>query len=207
MEYRLWLAPALDHDIKVVLLPLTGDADVLVSFDPNATAADSESAAVWPMVGVGPEELVLRRDVFCRSSTSEVLLPLGCFLHLRVNAYSATTYQLGVLDARDSFSSKRECAAGCSPALLANLKCDPRCNTTACAFDRGACLPEHSQQMCSPGCESDWLGDGYCDDACFTDACGWDETDCVQSDMEGCADACKPYQATHTRGGRRSQML
>ena len=67
-SYRVWLTQAAP-DVKVVLLPLSGDADVLVSFDANANSTTSGSAS-WSMAGSGIEELLLRRDVFCRTSSS-----------------------------------------------------------------------------------------------------------------------------------------
>ena len=60
-SYKVWL-PAGTPNIKVVLLPLSGDADALVSFDPNATSVTTANAATWSMVGSGPEELLIRQE-------------------------------------------------------------------------------------------------------------------------------------------------
>ena len=40
--YKVWLS-ASTSDLKIVLLPLEGDADALISFDPNATALPSDA--------------------------------------------------------------------------------------------------------------------------------------------------------------------
>ena len=73
--------------------------------------------------------------------------------------------------------------------MLSNRHCDTSCNVTACAFDRGACLPQLAA-ACSPGCQPNWLADGECDDACFNALCGWDAGDCEEIDIEGCAREC-----------------
>ena len=204
--YKVWLS-ATTPAVKVVLLPLSGDTDVLVSFDPNATSATSASAPTWSMTGSGVEELYIRREFFCMHDIAKGagLGPTpaaapesgsssapACHLYLRVRAFYETedaTYKVGVLHAQDPFSVGSECHPGCPLALLANDVCDPSCNVTACAFDRGACVPQLAA-ACSPGCDADWLNDGYCDDACFTAECDWDVTDCAELDIEGCADSC-----------------
>jgi hypothetical protein len=190
VDYRLWLSTA-SQDIKIVLLPLSGDTDVIASFDSNATAFTDSSGKVWSLTGTSVKELLLRRDVFCANSQQLRLPPpSSCFLYLRVVAYSQASFKVGVLDAQDPFSRNRECASGCPPPLLANDACDLKCNTTACAFDRGACLSTDWRGRCSGGCADDWLGDGFCDDSCFTEGCEWDLGDCAETDMEGCADKC-----------------
>lgn len=177
--HRLWLGPESPADIKVVLMPLDGDSDCTVSFDMNNTADASSS---WTMSGSGIEELLLRHAV--RPSRCAVS---GCFLYLRVRTYyeEYVTYNLAVLEAREPFTTG-ECSPGCPAELLANPSCDVQCNTSACAFDRGACIPQLAA-VCSPGCQDDWLDDGYCDDACYTSECAWDRHDC-EYDLEGCAD-------------------
>ena len=206
--YKTWLT-ASTPSVKVVLLPLSGDTDVLVSFDENATSATTADAPTWSMSGSGVEELLVRREFFCRhdlgqaslenylslsppSSSSAVAPSPECYLYLRVHAFYETedaTYKVGVLDAKDPFSAGSECHPGCPLTLLANDRCDTSCNVTACAFDRGACVPQLIA-ACSPGCDADWLNDGYCDDACFTAECRWDLEDCKEIDIEGCADSC-----------------
>ena len=194
--YRVWLS-AQTGDVKVVLLPLEGDTDVLVSFDASSATAEGGSsslaAASWSLQGHGVEELLLRRDVFCRATTMlqqpqpSAAAPTSCYLYLRVRGYydEATSYKIGVLDARDVFSSGAECHPGCSLQLLSNRRCDAACNVTACAFDRGACVPQLAA-ACSPGCQPEWIHDGECDDACYTEECKWDATDCDEIDIEGC---------------------
>lgn len=169
-QYRMWISTQ-TASVKVVLLPLVGDADALVSFDANATmlgSARSTLAATWPLQGHGIEELLLRRDVFCQTvhERSLSVSPSACFLFVRVRGYleESTRYKIGVLDARDVFSAAA-CAPGCSPQLLSNRVCDAACNVTACAFDRGACVPQLAA-ACSPGCQPGWIADGECDDAC-----------------------------------------
>ena len=207
--YRVWLEPS-TPSVKVVLLPLSGDADVLVSFDSNATSSEATTAPTWSMTASGLEELLIRREHFCHLEISENAglasaaarsswggggdggggERSGCYLYLRVRAFYETefaTYKVGVLHANDPFGSTSECALGCTPALLTNSRCDVACNVTACAFDWGKCVPQLAS-ACSPGCDADWLDDGFCDDACFTAACDWDLTDCHEIDIEGCAD-------------------
>jgi len=194
--YRMWLSSQ-QSSVKVILLPLKGDADALVSFDRNATAQRSvggHGAASWRLQGHGVEELLLRPEVLCRlapTANNEEPAPPACYLYARVRGYydEGTTYMFGVLDARNAFSVGVACAPGCGAERLSNLVCDAACNVTACAYDRGACVPQLAA-ACSPGCQREWLADGECDDACFTETCTWDEGDCAAIDIDGCASAC-----------------
>jgi hypothetical protein len=169
--YRVWLSSS-QSDVKVHLLPLSGDADLLVSFDPNATfgSGGSHTVASWSLQSQGVEELLLRRQQDEEDQTM------------------ATSYQLGVVDAADAHTGAA-CHHGCTDAMLSNRQCDPACNVTACAFDRGKCIAQLAS-ACRPGCEPEWLHDGQCDDACFNDECGWDQGDCESIDIEGCANSC-----------------
>jgi len=182
--FRLWLA--LPSDLKVVLLPLKGDPRVVISLDENATAEPS-----WTLNSDGGlEELLLRRDV----------LPVPCFLYLRLSAYSQTAFRIGVLNALDPFSTSGEpCAPDCAPAMLANEACDLLCNTTRCAFDRGTCLTELDKQ-CSPGCSGEWLEDGGACRVAAPRSIGWVAACC--SLHPRCADlrvrACVPVRARAT---------
>ena len=80
--YRVWLSSS-QSDVKVHLLPLSGDADLLVSFDPNATfgSGGSHTVASWSLQSQGVEELLLRRHVFCKRHHSrlEKNTPTECF--------------------------------------------------------------------------------------------------------------------------------
>ena len=179
--YRLLVSRP--RDIKVVLLPLSGNVDAFVSLDANETLPSVQNAArsrSWTMSAYGAEELLLRRHLFISE----------CYVYVRVSALRETTYRVGVIDSHDAFSSKGgPCSPGCIAELLTNERCDASCNTTRCAFDRGACL--RLQSTCALGCDSSWLADGYCDEACFTEECKWDMGDCVEGDVvEGCADTC-----------------
>jgi hypothetical protein len=163
--YRMWLSSQ-QSSVKVILLPLKGDADALVSFDRNATAQRSvggHGAASWRLQGHGVEELLLRPEVLCRlapTANNEEPAPPACYLYARVRGYydEGTTYMFGVLDARNAFSVGVACAPGCGAERLSNLVCDAACNVTACAYDRGACVPQLAA-ACSPGCQREWLAD------------------------------------------------
>ena len=214
--YRVWLNANSMPDVKVVLLPLSGDADVLVSFDASigdASVGVDASVASWSLSGIGMEELLLRRELFCHTqleaaspgaggggggggggrSASAPPMGRGCYLYLRVRSSDEReriSYKLAVLHAHDPFNARSECHPGCAPALLANRACDAACNVTACAFDRGRCVPVLAG-ACSAGCSREWLADGYCDDECFTSECEWDAGDCEDvGDLRGCADSC-----------------
>ncbi len=183
-QYRVWIAGGM-RDIKVVCLPLTGDADLLVSFTKDASEGDQQ---VWALQGTGAEELLIRRDLLCDGVESAA--KSGCYLYVTASAYETTVFQLGVIDAGDPFSTA-DCAAGCTASLLQNGNCDLACNVTSCSFDRGDCLG--AAPRCAAGCELSWLDDGYCDEACFNAACRWDGADCVEhqaSEGQGCADGC-----------------
>ena len=194
--YRVWLS-SVQSDVKVHLLPLSGDTDVVISFDPNATLGSKVGSSIrttasWSLQGHGAEELLLRRDVFCKThiARSSGAVPAACFLYLSVRGYyeEATSYRIGVIDAANAHSGGA-CHPGCSELLLSNRICDAECNVTSCAFDRGSCIAQFAA-ACAPGCDQSWLHDGECDDACFSAACAWDGGDCAAMDIEGCPNSC-----------------
>lgn len=167
--YSLRIAPSVPA-IKVMLIPVYGDADLLLSF---LGPYPSMGNATWVMDEVGVEELLIRRssDDFCQFEP--------CVLYMTVSGYETTEYKLIVYHVQSPETiSTAMCAPGCAAFDLSDGVCDKKCNVSACTFDGGDCLLSSSTQLCAPGCPSTWIGDKSCDEACFNEECRWDGDDC-----------------------------
>lgn len=161
--------------VRVLLVPLAGDADLFLSFRGAYPSLDN---ATWVMDGVGVEELLVRRasDDFCEAEP--------CVLYMTIIGYEPTRYRL-IVNAIESPATilRDECAPKCATFGLSDGKCDDQCNTTACNFDSGDCLIAAfgAADLCRPGCPRSWIGDRECDEACYNEQCRWDGGDCEGS--------------------------
>ena len=192
-QFTLVLAPEV-KGIKIVLLPINGDCDLLISFSEKKP---TRATATWVIEDVGVKQFTLARSnlYFC----PDIADGAPCPLHLAVSGFEEGDYKLAVYeyDADDATNTATNaaaaCSAGCDELLLGNMQCDTACNTSACIWDSGDCsyFGEYEmEELCATGCPVSWLNDAYCDEACFNAACGWDGDDCV--DGEGCSDGCLP---------------
>lgn len=199
MSNTLYYSTTIPQDapaIKISIVPLFGDADVFISFEPFTDAEDSQ----FRMENPGMEEMLLRRDAYewtCKELT--------CALHFAIFGYSTSEFLFRVSPFDDPTVQDPmdvECAPGCTHFELTDAECHLECNTTACMYDGGDCLLE--EEYCSRGCPNQWIGDELCDEACFTPECNWDTkvgaspdeitAPCFEGSDErvGCAPKCLP---------------
>jgi hypothetical protein len=172
--------------VKVVVVSMSGDADLFVSFD---TAKPDRRQATWVVESVGVKKFVLPRSnhLFCgaqgrlssgtRGSASGgptcagasegEVVPCGsqeCTLYLTVSGYDKGQFRLTVYNFRNSDSE------------------------SAVTGEQGEAW------SCSPGCDEVALGDAHCNPPCNTSACLWDSGDCGyfgEFEMEGvCSSGC-----------------
>jgi len=189
--------PASMAGVKVVLLPINGDADLFVSFD---EPEPDRRTAMWVEESVGVKQFTLpaNSEYFCGSATAESGSgDPPCHLYLTVSGFEEGDYKLIVYNYSQDTTQMPvtpSCSPGCNELSLGNTFCDSACNTSACIWDQGDCgyYGEYElEDLCAAGCPLSWLGDSYCDEACFNAACAWDESDCITADS-GCADGCLP---------------
>lgn len=182
--------------VKVVLMPIKGDSDLLLSFDhPHPSRANA--AFVVDSIGVKQFTLGRANAHYCAGA------PRGtpCHLYLTVSGFEKGNYKLAVYNytaepvaGASDVSGAWSCSAGCDELRLGNKVCDVPCNTSECVWDQGDCgyAGEYElDETCAVGCANSWCGDGYCDEACFNTACGWDDGDCINAER-GCSDGCLP---------------
>jgi len=188
--YDLTLSPQLTG-VKIVLVPINGDADLFISFD---TPKPTRDTATWVEENVGVKQFTLPRSnlYYCPDGTE------SCSLHLAVSGFEEGDFKLVVYnyteEAHDVSAAEWSCSPGCDELKLGNTVCDLACNTSACIWDQGDCgySGEYAmEELCAVGCPVSWIDDGYCDEACYNLACRWDAEDCVDGDS-GCADGCLP---------------
>ncbi|KAL1530562.1 hypothetical protein AB1Y20_001463 [Prymnesium parvum] len=198
LELHYYALPVSDAvtGLKIVLIPINGDADLFISFD---TAKPERRTATWIEESVGVKQFTLLRSnsYFCPSQP--------CTLHLGISGFEEGDYKLAVYNYSATTALSAEgiaqggaaafsCAPGCNELWLGNQVCDKACNTSECVWDQGDCGYSGQyaiEDLCSAGCPTTWVDDGYCDEACFNKACAWDEQDCIEGDS-GCADGCLP---------------
>jgi len=183
--------------IKVVLVPINGDADLFVSFDTPRPERDSST---WVEENVGVKQFILGRtnSYYCPPPAT-ASSAAGCTLHLAVSGFEEGDFKLVVYNytegtAEGTGAAAWSCSPGCDETTLGNTQCDVACNTSACVWDQGDCgyTGEYAmEELCSVGCPVAWIDDGYCDEACYNAACRWDAEDCVNA-PSGCADGCLP---------------
>ena len=183
--------------LKIVLIPINGDADLFISF---TTPKPERRSATWVEETVGVKQFTLPRanSYFCPSKP--------CVLHLGVSGFEEGDYKLvvynftetptatGTGDSSNAASDFYSCSPGCDELRLGNTVCDIACNTSNCVWDQGDCgyYGDYAmEELCATGCPISWVDDGYCDEACFNAACSWDREDCIEGDA-GCADGCLP---------------
>lgn len=177
--------------VKISIVPLQGDADVFLSFEPFSEMAE----ASFHMDETGPDEMLLRR------SATEWTCAAGksCALYFAIWGYSTSDFLFRLSAFADeeggtgTSALDTECSPGCSNFDLSDATCHLDCNTTACMYDGGDCLLE--DEYCSVGCPLAWRSDELCDEACFTPECGWDGAACFEGFpglTEGCAPKCLP---------------
>ena len=183
--------PASMGGVKIVLVPVSGDSDLFISFDhPRPSRMD----AAFTDESIGVKQIALARGNphFCPAPSGS-----ACKLYLTVSGYEEGDFKLAVYNYSsegEATSAAWSCSEGCDELRLGNTRCDAACNTSSCMWDQGDCGfygLETSEQICSTGCALSWKGDGYCDEACFNAACDWDAGDCITAD-HGCADGCLP---------------
>ena len=80
----------------------------------------------------------------------------------------------------DAGSAVKDCANGCTAAMVGDGTCNEECSNEACGYDSGDC-------DCSPGCSPNMKGNGICDTACSNSACNHDDSDC------DCSPGCPTY--------------
>jgi len=195
LSYHAYLPPSVSG-IKVVLVPINGDADLFISF---TVSKPDRRTATWTQESVGVKQFTLDAreqsadwcNAFSAANSS------GCSLYLSVSGFEEGDFKLVVYNYTSttlSPSFTAACSPGCDELRLGNTICDVACNTSACVWDSGDCgyYGEYElEDLCSAGCPLSWLGDGYCDEACYNSACQWDLDDCISADS-GCADGCLP---------------
>ena len=181
--------------VKIVLVPVTGDADLYLSFDihnPNG----HNYTYVQRDTAVDVFQMTRAMHGFCgldRAPTihaQEVNSPThgACQLYFSVTAFETSDYHVVALNSHRRGGTN--CAEGCEWKMIGDGNCQADCNVTACFWDRGDCARSADAGHCKADCKPDWISDGYCDDACFNEKCGWDGGDCG-GDV-GCADDCMP---------------
>jgi len=216
--YEAALAPSM-KGIKVVLLPINGDADLFLSF---TTPKPDRHTATWVDESVGVKQFTLpaSSDLYCPASRRRlegVAKASPCSLYIGVSGFEEGDFKLflynytqelpanfgnggdgadGTPESYGSYDSfySFSCAPGCDDMNLGNTVCDLACNVTDCVWDGGDCGYSGGyafQDNCATSCPISWINDGYCDEACFNEACSWDGDDCVQGDT-GCATGCLP---------------
>jgi hypothetical protein len=140
--YRTKL-PADAYYVKAVLVPLSGDPDLFVSFD-NPTPTGANSTFSQEEVGVDVFEIGRNNPLFCggREAAAACTLSIGVLgfettdFHIAVYAVDEKAYAaLG----RAGASAAMLCAKGCEWRSLGDGRCDPSCDVPACFNDRGDC--------------------------------------------------------------------
>lgn len=208
--YQAELAPSMGG-IKVVLLPINGDADLFLSFsEPNP----DRGTATWVDESVGVKQFTLpaANHLYCPANEGRALVAgtTGCKLYVGVSGFEEGDFKLFLYnytqeaptaggdstwtDPGLSMTGDFSCAPGCDDLRLGDTVCDPACNVTNCVWDGGDCGDAPGYRFgdnCATGCPLDWLGDVFCDEACFNEACDWDGGDCA-ADEGGCGDGCLP---------------
>lgn len=183
------MLPPSTTGIKVVLVPINGDADLFLSFK---TPKPDRRTATWVEESVGVKQFTLPATSpdFCDLSSM-------CHLYLAVSGFEEGDFKIVVYNYTQDTSQMTtlpSCSPGCDEMTLGNTICDVACNTSACIWDQGDCdyFGEYElEDLCAIGCPLSWVGDGYCDEACYNSACSWDEHDCMTG-AEGCAEGCLP---------------
>ena len=129
--------------LKVVLLPITGDCDLFLSF---SQPRPSRLNAQWVEEAVGVKQWVIARTNphFCAGAVGD-----ACVLYLTVAGFEEGDFKLVVYNytsdavagggAPGSSSVAWSCSVGCDELRLGNTQCDPACNTSACAWDQVGC--------------------------------------------------------------------
>ena len=193
--------------IKAVVVPLTGDPDIFLSFDVE-TPTGANYTFQQDLIGVDVFEIGRYSELFCGKKGPE---ETDCRFRVGVVGFETTDFMIQVFGAdRDTFkaqgkdttssggaikdgskkSSSMLCAPGCEWRSIGDGICNPQCNNTACFMDRQDC--EAGSTGCPADCHPSWIGDGYCDEACFNARCHWDRRDCLAHGQKACADGCMP---------------
>ena len=197
--------------LKVVVLPLTGDPDIFISFDvPTPTGANSTFQQ--DQVGVDVFEIGRYSDLFCGAKGPKA----ACRFRVGVVGYETTDFMIEAFSVdkatfkaqghaavasgkgagtgkgsdRSGGVSSMLCNAGCEWRAIGDGVCNPQCNVSACFYDRQDCAV--GATGCPADCHPSWIGDGYCDEACFISRCHWDKRDCLERGQRACADGCMP---------------
>lgn len=184
--------------IKIVLVPINGDADLFVSF---SKPQPDRNTATWVEENVGVKQFLLPRSSidYCPAPATAASAG-GCMLHLAVSGFEEGDFKLVVYNYTagtapgGTAAAQWSCSPGCDETRLGNTQCDVACNTSACIWDQGDCgyTGEFAmEELCAVGCPVAWIDDGYCDEACYNAECRWDAQDCANS-AAGCADGCLP---------------
>jgi len=195
--------PSSIYFLQAVVIPLTGDPDIFLSFD-NPYPTGANYTFMQDRVGVDVFSIGRNNYLFCGEAGSRS----SCNFYVGVVGFEATLFDIivyGIDEAQHAamgFKSDKGaqppktkapsllCAAACDWRSLGDGQCDPQCNNTACYWDRGDCL--EGATGCTADCHADWIGDGYCDEACFNLKCNWDKRDCLDKGQRPCADGCMP---------------
>ena len=206
--------PRTIYYLKVVVVPLSGDPDIFLSFDvPTPTGANY--TFMQEEVGVDVFEIGRYSDLFCGAKGPRA----SCELRVGVVGYETTDFMIEVFAADEATftaqgtgggkegggggggggaatAARRHapasmlCNAGCEWRAIGDGECNPQCNVSACFFDRQDCAV--GATGCPADCHPSWIGDGYCDEACFIARCHWDKRDCLDRGVRPCADGCMP---------------
>ena len=140
--------------IKIVLIPVNGDADLFISFD---IAKPERRSATWVEESVGVKQFMLPRSnsYFCPKEP--------CRLHLGVSGFEKGNFKLVVYNFSESLLSSSgtdsngvsaySCSPGCDGLRLGNTVCDIACNTSECVWDQGDC-GYYGQYAMEVQCES-----------------------------------------------------
>jgi len=177
--------------LKAVVVPLTGDPDLFVSFD-SRFPSGANYTFMQEDIGVHVFEMGRYSDFFCGSAGAAA----GCTIHFGVLGFETTDFEIAVFtSSRAAFlagsrNASLLCSLGCEWRSLGDGLCNPQCNNAACFDDRQDCAQDATG--CRADCKPSWIGDGYCDEACFNARCHWDRRDCLDRRQKPCADYCMP---------------
>ena len=132
--------------IKIVLIPISGDVDLFISF---STPHPQRDSATWIEENVGVKQFILgRSNLYYCPPPATASSAGGCTLHLAVSGFEEGDFKLVVHNytegtAEGTANAQWSCSPGCDETRLGNTQCDVACNNSACVWDQGDCGTPH----------------------------------------------------------------